>query len=261
MSLLLVSCNEYANEVSSIAVFVTPGKSEVIKIDAGDKVKYDLSFYAEKGNVSRFRITSFDSYHGEVVYKDTTLNEKTYSYTYIYSAPQTDKDSLDVVLRFNAWNGEGDMCEAERNITVMSKTVMLNEISGIVLWQQSLFKPDALSFSDPSKTFYWETSSDSVNADVYIEGDEMLEEVHLKSRTKTQFVRNNSFDYASASALSINSVYASSLRTEEVLDLRLNDIVLVGHDGKAEGVFLVTNIVRGNATDGCCIHLSFKALR
>ncbi len=261
MSLLFVSCNEYSGEVSPIAVFVTPNKSDTIRIDAGGKVKYDLSFYADKGYVNRFQITSFDSYYGEVLCKDTNLCEKTCNYTYIYSAPLTDKDSLDVVLKFYAWNSEGDKCETERYIVVKSKTVLLDEKRGIVLWQPSLFKPDALCFSDPSKTFHWETSSDSIKADIYLEGDELLREVQLKSKTKTKFVRNNSFDYASATALTVSNVYASSLRTEEVTNLSLNDIILVGHNNNAEGVFQVTNIVRGNTSDGCCIHLSFKALK
>ena len=259
--LLLVSCNEYSNDVSPVAVFVTPSKSEIIKIDAGDKLKYELSFYADKGYVSRFQILSFDTYQGEVICKDTAVHESRFNYTFIYKAPLTDKDSMDVTLRFLAWNSEGDKCETERNVTVLSKAILLDEKSGIVLWQQSLFRPDALAFNDPSKTFHWETSSDSINADIYVEGDEMFRSVKLKSKTKTKFVRNNSFDYAAATALSIRNVYSSSIRTDEISDLRLNDIILVGHDNAAEGVFLVTNIIRDNTTDGCSLCLSFKAVK
>ena len=257
---LLFSCNEYSNDISPVAIFVTPNKSEVITISAGDKAKYDMTIYADKGNVSRFQISSFDAYKGDVLYKDTTINDKEFSYTFVYNAPLIDRDSLDVLLKLYAWNSGGAKCETERNIIVKSKTILLEEKNGIILWQQSLNRPDALSFANPSKTFYWESSPDSIYADIYVEGDESFREIQLKSMTKTKFVRNNSFDYASATAIGVSNVYNSSLRTDYVTDLRLNDVILIGHDNNAEGVFHVTNIVRNNTTDGCCIQLSFKAI-
>lgn len=257
----LASCNEYANDVSPVAVFVTPDKSETAVVDAGDKVKYELSFYANDSQLSRFQIVSFDSYFGEVVCKDSLVSGDKLDYTFIYEAPETDKDSLDVTLRFYAWNDNERKCSTERYIKVKAKSLLLAEKTGIVLWQPSLMKPDALSFAAPTKTFHWETSSDSLYADLYVDGDGEFANVSLKSKTKAKFVRNNSFDYAAASSLGIRNVYASSIREDRLNDLKLNDVFLVGHDNQAEGVFWVTNIIRGNGLDGCCVQLSFKAVR
>lgn len=57
-------------------------------------------------------------------------------------------------------------------------------------------------------------------------------------------VRINSFDYAAASALSIQNVFESSRLENQITNLKINDIILVGHDKRAQGVLHITNIIR-----------------
>ncbi|MDE6354587.1 MAG: hypothetical protein K2L56_06005 [Prevotella sp.] len=79
---------------------------------------------------------------------------------------------------------------------------------------------------------------------LYIEVDAVFENVKVKSGSSARFVRNNSFDYAAASATSVQAVFVGSRHDDVVDNLRVNDIILVGHGDRAEGVMRVMNIIR-----------------
>ncbi len=129
---------------------------------------------------------------------------------------------------------------------------------GVYLYNHK--NPNALSFTDVSQTFNVQTSPDSLFADLLIEADEDFTNISWKSKTRAKFVRNNTFNYTMATAPRINSVYSSSVRSDVVRDVRINDIILVGHN-EAEGVFFVENILnKGNSNGEFCIQLRYKGI-
>lgn len=254
------ACTEDSKEVSDVAIFIEPGAASEVVANSGDKILYHIDMYTTHDYVSRLRVASFDSFNGEVAVRDTLWDGPCKSYDFVYTVPAADRDSLDITLTFNAWDNVGNKCEAKRRIVVLGKSILIGEKSGIVLWPAATGRPDALAFEEPSQPFAWKESPDSVRADMYIDSDVLLNNVALRSRTSAKFVRNNSFDYAAATSVSIQAVYAGSRRDDMIDDLRVNDIILVGHDGRAEGVFRVTNILRGANEESNCVQLAFKGV-
>lgn len=257
----LFSCDDDVKDESDVAVFIEPGASAKVVMSSGDKYRYHLDFYTTHDRVQRLSVTSFDQYQGEIVVKDTSWNARTDSYDFIYTAPFIDRDSLQIRLTFNAWDNEGNKCEAVRTLLVLNKQVLMAEQSGIVLWNTETGRPDALMFQSPSKTYNLLATPDSADADMFIDTDREFENVRVKTNTGAKFVRNNSFDYAAATMVSLQSVYSGSRHDDMIDNLRVNDIVLVGHGDRAEGVFRVANIIRTGEADERCVQLSFKVLK
>lgn len=260
MAVSFFSCDEDEHEASEVAVFISPGMSELVSVSSGDKCRYHLDLYTTHDYVSRLEVKSFDQFQGEVLVKDTAWTSGVSSYDFVYTAPITDRDSLSVRLTFTVWDNAGSTAKVERTVLVRNREVLMDELSGIVLWAPETGRADALFFAAPSKTFNWEASPDSASADMIVDTDLAFTSVTLKSNSAAKFVRSNSFDYAAATALSVQAVYAGSRRDDVVTDLRVNDIVLVGHGDKAEGVLRVTNIIRTGDADERCVHIAFKQL-
>lgn len=254
------SCDEDTPDESDVAVIITPTTDEDVTVESGDKYIYKVELYTKHKKVERLRIKSKDVFLGERTLVDTLFVDKESSYSFVYDAPSTDRDSLNVTLTFNAWDDEGNICEVERRLIVKNKQVLIGEKSGIVLYNPNTGKPDALCMTDPSQTFNWQNSPDSVKADIYIEADNTFNNVAIKSRTATKFVRNNSFDYASATTFTIQAVYSSSVKTDNVDDIRINDIIIAGHGITAEGVFRIVNVARVERENEQCIQLAFKSI-
>lgn len=255
----LWSCNENSQNVSDIAVFVSPSSSSLVVVSSTDKVNYALNINTSHNNVTRFSIRSFDSYQGEKTLVDTVCDKNKITYNYIFTAPEIDRDSLNVELFFNAWDNDGNTCEVTRNLIIKNKLVLIGEKSGIVLYSGSNETPNALSFSSPTQTFNLATSPDSSKADLFIDADSSFVNAKMRSNTIAKFVRNNTFDYAGATSISIQSVYANSKRSDIIDDLQINDIILVGHGTQAQGVIHINNIIRnGNMK---CIQFSYKEIR
>ena len=62
------------------------------------------------------------------------------------------------------------------------------------------------------------------------------------------------FDFSEGAAL-------HSFRLPGFRKVRVNDIVLVGHGDRAEGVFRVANIIRSSVRGEGCVQLAFKGVR
>ena len=259
-ALWLASCEEDLYDPSDVALFVSPSASEVPEVYVGDKQLYEVEMYTQHSYVARVQVSSFDAYFGERVLKDTTWGGPVPSFRFVYEALPADRDSLEVELTFRAWDDAGSTCEVSRSLLVLGREVLLAEKAGIVLYPPSSGRPDAMSFADPSQTFSWLTSPDSVRADMYIDADAGLSQVTLRSNTAAKFVRHNSFDYAAATAPGLQAVYASSNRVDAVASLAVNDIVLVGHGERAEGVLRVSNIIRDPYGGESCVQIAFKGL-
>lgn len=242
-------------------MFITPKASDEITALSGDVVRYKVDLYTTGNYINRFKVESFDSYFGNITQKDTALDESIPSIYFDYHAPVIDRDSLDVTLTFHAWDDNNNKCEATRSLMIKNKLILAEEKSGIILWKPGNGLPDALFFSDPAQTFCMTDSPDSARADLYIKSDDSFELISLHSNSKAGFVRNNNFNYTEATAMSIQSVYSGSRVDDVIRDLRVNDIILVGHNKIADGVFTVLNIIRTGNDNEKCIRLSFKGVK
>ena len=261
-STMFVMCTEDLPELSDVAIFVTPPSDSIVVLESGHKAQYKLDISTPHKYISQFTISSFDRENGTIEYLDSICNTNKIKYIFEYTAPEVETDSLDVKLKFKAFDNNGNEAEVIYPLLIKNRFVSVGEKTGIVLYNPHIGMPDALSLEDVSQTFVLATSPDSLSADIYVVADEHFNEIAWKSKTKTKFIRNNTFNYVSATATSINSVYQSSVREDQIENIQINDIILVGHDNTADGVFQVKNIIRSNEYGNvACMQLSFKGIR
>lgn len=261
-SLAFTACTDDTPDLSDVVIFVTPAQDVPVSVSSGDKYRYDLEMSTIHDYVANFSIKSFDNQFGNITYIDSVCNQKKLNYSFLYTAPELDRDSIDVELTFYVADNLGNNVEVSRKIHVKNKLITITEKTGIVLYNPHIGMPDALSFDDVSQPFILAESPDSLSADIYIESDTDFTSISWKSMTKAKFIRNNTFNYVEATADRINSVYQSSVRQDLINDIQANDIIIVGHGDKAQGVFFVRNIIRSNAVGNvACMQLSFKGIK
>ncbi len=258
-ALLFCACDEDQKEISPVAIFINPEASHIEQANSGDKCFFHIDFYTENDYVSRLKITSKDKFQGMVDLLDISWDAPIKDYDFVYTAPITNKDSMLVYITFEAWDNMGNKCSTERIVNVINKRILIEEQSGIVLWAEETGRANALSFASPTKTFNLLNSSEADKADFIVDTDISFETITLRSNTATKFVRNNSFDYASTTAISLQASYEASKSQDIIEDLRINDIILVGHNETAEGVFRIVNIIR-TAGDENCVQMAFKGI-
>lgn len=257
---LTASCDEEDVEISDVAVLVSPNQETEVTLNSGEKALYTVAVTTSHDHVTSLEITSFDPQNGLIKWVDMPINKKEYTdIPFIYTAPEISSETMDVTLTFQASDNQGNTVSVTRKVTVVSKTVSIAEQTGITLFDPSLGLQDALSLSDVSRPFNLADSPTPENADIYIDSSTGFDEITWLSNTRTKFVRYNSFNYSGASAADIASVFRTSVPADNVRDIRVNDIILVGHGDKAEGVFLVVNILQGQTT-ARCMQLNYKGI-
>ncbi len=259
LALLLSACDNDAPDLSDVVVLVTPDANTDIELSSGEKVRFTLEISTINDYVANLSITSFDRQNGEKLLVDKDFDKKKFQYKFIYTAPQLDSEETDALLTFTVTDNLGNEASVSRTVVIRDKIVTLKEKTGIVLYAAEPGMPDALSFANATQTFNLAESPTPESADIYMTLDEELAELVWGSNTHTKFIRNNSFNYAEASAKSITSVYEGSTRQDNIRGIETNDIIIVGHEAAAQGVFLVTNVIR---LSGCliCIQLNFKGI-
>lgn len=257
---MIVACDKEKNEPSDVAFFVTPKASEHVVVNTDEQCRYEMELHTTHDYISRIRISSYNTIAGNVELIDSQFTKPTEKFIYDFYAPYYNRDSVNVTLTFDVWDNAGSYGTTQRNLTIKSVMLMLPEKNGIVLRGSESGFSNALSFSQPSKTFNWQLSPDSVDADLCLESSSDFTQLAFFSKTKAKMVRINSFDYAAASALSIQNVFESSRLENQIANLKINDIILVGHDKRAQGVLHITNIIRTGTDEERSVHLSFKGI-
>ena len=260
IGLTFISCDEDKKEVSDVAIFITPSKTDTVKLNSGDIMRYTIKFYSVHQYVKQLKVSSFDVSRGKTDILDTIFSAYQEQFYFDYTAPTTNRDSLTISLNYEAWDDAGSKCEVERVVLVRNAGHLIDEKTGIVLRSSQSGMSDALSFRNPSQTFNWHNSPDSVYADLYLIANETFDTLTIGSKTKAKFVRMNEFDYPSASINSVQAVYEYARRSDFINDLKTNDIILVGHESNAEGVLQITNIIRTGTNYERCLQLSFKGI-
>lgn len=256
---LLVGCVKEP-DLSNVVVLASP------KIDStlfsNERLRYQLQLFTINDYVDGLTITSFDIERGKVTCLDTLFEGKQQELEcdFIYVAPQIDKDELEVELTFMVKDNLGNTSKIMRYITVKRRQQMIEEKSGIILYAHNAYLPNSLSLAEVSQPFVYQYSTDSLNADVWLDPSDTLTTISWTSKTGTKFVRHNDFNYATATAENLQATYLSSKRYDAIQQVKANDIILVGHGEWVEGVFLVNNVIAGDGFEGESLQLSFKGV-
>ena len=256
-NVMFYACTESTPDLSDVVIFVSTQNNDTI-INSGDKVLFSIQMSTIHQNIERFKISSFDNQYGNLILLDSICCNKDIEYSYVYTAPETNRDSLKINLFFEVWDNKGHTQKINRILQLKNNYITIPELTGISIFASVEGMPNAISLLDLSQPFELETSPDSLSADIYFEID-TKKHLFWKSKTELKFVKSNSFNYVSATANNINIVYQSSVKREQIDNININDIILVGHNYTAHGVFQIRNIIEyGN---GFCLQLSFKGIK
>ncbi len=256
---MLTMCNTSNSKLSDVAVIVSPGASTPVTLHAGEQALYSVYLTTAHDYVASLKITSFDPQNGLTTCLEESLNSTTVERQFAFCAPALDRDSVEIVLSFQATDNLGNTAAVERKINVLNKAIAIAEKNGIVLYNPISGLPDALALTDVSNPFNLADSPRPETADIYLTSTADFDSISWRSNTNLKFLRNNSFDYPSATPSAITATFAASVRTDAVSNIRANDVIIVGHGNMAQGVFYVSNIIR-TPENRACIQLSYKGI-
>lgn len=256
---LLEGCVEAPN-LSNVVVLANPKSDSTLF--SNERLRYQLQLFTINEYVDGLYVSSFDMERGQVVCLDTlfAVKQKELYYDFIYTAPLLNKEEVPVELTFVVRDNLGNTSKIMRNVTVKKRQQLIEEKNGIILYAHNAGLPNSLMLSDVSQPFVSQYAPDSLKADLWLNPEDDLSSITWSSQTGVKFVRHNDFNYATATAESLQATYLSSKRYDAIQDVIPNDIIIVGRDELVEGVFFVNNIISGTSFQGQCLQLSFKGV-
>lgn len=231
----LGSCD---NEDESGIVIIVKPEEFVRSAKAGEKILYTVQAYSNDGPVNRLKFTSYDRINGLQTILDSVIGLPRISCTFQYAVPEC-KDTTDIKLRFEAVNNYGESAAMQRFVKVSGGEVTLIELTGITMYSAASGQPDAYNLEMEQLVNSHTVETDSL-LDIYAWQDSTANESVLskewRSRTGIQFMRFNSFNYATATQLGIENAYATGVKMNYIRDLQADDIIIFGDDRKAMGI-------------------------
>ncbi len=253
----LVSCmNE--DDASDIILFVTP--SSDVTATSGDKLMFKIETWTVNGNLKSVEIRSFDSLNGsESLFSVTGLPDR-YSETYIYDVPEIDVDETTVTLSFVVTDSEGNVAEKKVKVLISNDTALLKEYSSMTLYSAFSGKEDAFSLTD-FKTMKSATA-DEKTMDIFMyaesESDNDAFNPEWRSKTGMKFVKANDMDYSKITRLALNVFYNNSNKGDNVSGISNDDIIIVGRENTAIGVFKIILVQDAAGASDDRLVFSFK---
>lgn len=250
----MVSCfNE--KDASDIVLLVTPSATTVAE---GGNIQFGIETWSIHGSLSSIGITSFDEENGLTeLHSESGLPDR-YSGNYIYTAPETDRESLNVDITFHVDDVAGYSKETTVRITVNATDISLPEYSAISIYSPFSGKDDGFNIAEHSTLSSSVASEDRIDIYMYAGPESGTDSFSPEWRTMTdiKFVRANSFDYPGATASSLSAFYRGSVKTDNVAAISNDDIIIVGRGDTALGVFKVIGVfdAAGSADDRMIVH-------
>jgi len=258
---IFFSC-EREKDATPVAVLLRSG--EVVQMSTpGSKIRYEISAYSLRSTLKNFRITSFDSEHGERLFLDSNINQARLEHTFILDVPEFSRDSVPFELKIRAEDFAGNFYVLTCRVVVVGGAQILPTLTGIVVYSGSSGRQNAFSLNDPSQPFV-KALADSIDVDIYDHPNATVPEIlsrEWRSYTDIRFVKINSFNFANATATNINASFRSAVRQRTVEDLKPNDIILVGRNDIAIGAILITDVVDNEGVDNDFYRFDVKLIK
>ena len=253
---LVVSCNDM-DDADPVVLFVTPNTTEAV---AGDAIYFDISSWTINQQILSFEVVSFDKVYGSQNLFKVEPKVQNYDYRFTYRLPIY-FDDQSVEFTFSATDNLGNRQDISVMISVLSNDKPLEELSGITLYSPLSQRNDAFSFellqSVSTKNI------DTSLCDIYIpniEGDSEFLPRSWASNTDLRFSKANNFVYAKATYQSVVTVYENAVVSPVVEELKNNDIILVGRNGRAIAVIRIANIYDSDGVDEDRYDINIKVL-
>ncbi len=203
--------------------------------DTYEMVRLGVSSYSLDGLLTRMSIKSFDSSRGEIVLKDTALDVREIDYTYIYRVPLLESDTSSVELSVTMEDNTGETQMARKKLVVIKKDRVLEELSGIIMYQNSQgMRPDGFSLKSLQPVVT--ETADSADIDIYAYGTDGLFGREWRTNTDITFVKADNFDYPNATSSSVEETFRASVGQHNVTGIDDDDVIIIGCGHEAKGV-------------------------
>jgi hypothetical protein len=244
--LLLISCScsfyscKNETDASDVQVIVSPD-SLVLHADNEDIISFKINLLALKEPLTELQITQTTTKTGTSILLDTAISFQKFYMVYNYNVPGSIYEK-NIKLSFIAKTAS-DYSRSDKNIVLDSVHTELNESSSHVMYSASLNANNAFSLTRRQVMNY---PSDSAFSDIYDYHDSQsnasLLTCEWRSATGMFFSRFNDYNYAEATARSLQDCYSNASKNSRISSLKDNDIIMVGHSTKALGVIKIIAI-------------------
>ena len=228
---------------------------------SGDQyILFHIKTYSESDIISHIECTSFDAENGVQKVFDTIINAKQAEFDQpIWTQYFTTAENMNVKYTFTAYTSKGESISQVVHIKVIGN-VLLIPYENIIMYSGCTEKQNGLSLQ-------WVTpviiqTDDTTTIDVYDYHDPANDPSILsrqwRSMTGLKFVRYNDFNFPAATVKYLHDSFLAGNKYSSISDLKTGDVILVGRQDKAIGVFQIQNIYDEEGIENDRYELTFK---
>ena len=258
--LLFSACQE---KVSPVNLFITRADNYGNEVSHSMNILFHIHASSNSTPITRLECTSFDSENGIEPIFDTLFASNTmeveYDYAH-YTKYYTTSENMDVKLTFTVYTSGGDQLTQVIHYRVKGN-VLLVPYENIVLYSgEQSSKPNGLSLEWVNPIIAQTADSTSVDIYDYRPADATPDELshEWRSLTGIKFVRYNDFNFPAATVKYLQDSYLAGNKYSSLSNLNIGDIILVGRDNNAIGVFQIHAIYDEEGYENDRYELTFK---
>lgn len=245
--LILFGLNSCKKEEKGPYMSIAPGEL-VIERNAGDLLEFAIHAIAGNKELRNLRITQKPENGVTTEIYNEPIYGQNESLFYVYTVPSSTNR---VILTFSLYDQNGKSFTVLRDLYINSGSYM-SETTGYDLYSINAHGANN-AFQISNLTFYQlDNNPDSLRIDLVEKNtatDGSLSKA-LTSYSGIRFVRNNSFNYAEATATSAENSYTSSSPQQLITNIAVNDILITRYDTiqNKYAVIKITGIYDGEGT-------------
>ncbi len=226
-------------DASDIILFVTPASDTTAR--SGDRILYEIETWTIHESLASVEIWSFDTENAStLLFSKDDLTDR-YEGRFVYEVPEISRDEAKILLEFIVNDSEGHSRTRKIQVTIENDEELLKEMTSITMFSAFSGKADAFSMKD-FKTVSSSVAEESA-LDIYMyaepEADAEKFRPEWRSRTGLMFARANNMDYSAVTKSALNVIYNNSIKSENVPAITNDDIIIIGRENTALGVFKI----------------------
>ncbi len=258
--LLFSACQE---KVSPVNLFITRADDYGNEVSHSMNILFHIHAYSNSTPITRLECTSFDSENGIEPVFDTLFASNTmdieYDYAH-YTKYYTTSENMDVKLSFTVYTSGGDQLTQVIHYRVKGNVLLVSYENIILYSGEQSAKPNGLSLEWVNPIIA--QTADSTKVDIYdyrpIDATPGELSHEWRSLTGISFVRYNDFNFPAATVKYLQDSYLAGNKYSSLGNINIGDIILVGKDNNAIGVFQIQAIYDEEGYENDRYELTFK---
>lgn len=255
--IIATGCNE---QTSPVNLFVSRADDYGDNITFNQYILFHLKAFCQEGCINRIQGTSFESENGILSVFDTVLNAQTVEFDCpVKTSYYTTSEAMQVKYTFTAYTTDGQSISQVSYVMVKGNVPLLL-YDNIVVYSSCNVKTNGLSLQTVSPVII--QTDDIKDIDVYDyhapELDSTVLSRQWRSMTDMKFVRYNDFNFPGATVSNLINAYMAGQKKTSVDNIMVGDIILVGRDDEAIGVFQIQDLHDEEGYENDRYDVSFK---